>query len=82
MKRSVIGAVIFGASSSAIPRLALGVMTAVWDSRISSNTGILSVYRGKATSTRKHSHSRFTKVSQFCPGSETAATRTVVIQSI
>ena len=82
MKLSVIGAGIFGASRQTTLRPASGVTTAKWVSRLSSNTGILNAYRGKATSTAKPLQRQCTTENPFFPESETAATLTASIRNI
>ena len=82
MKQSVIGAVTFGASSSATQKQVFGVMTAEWGKRISSNTEIPSAFRGKAILTQKPLLNQSSRGTRFSPESETAVIRTVVIRSI
>ena len=82
MKLSVIGAVTFGASKLQSLRLESAVRTVEWDSRLSSNTEILSVYRGKATSIRLPSLDLCLKATRFSRVFGCAVTRTAVIRSI
>lgn len=82
MKLSVIGAGIFGASRQTNLRLAFGVTIVKWANLLSSNTGILSAYRGKATSTGKPLQRQCTTGSLFFRGFETAVISTASIPNI
>ena len=82
MKLSVIGAGISGESRQTNLRRAFGAPIVKWDSRLSSNTEILSAYLGRGTSTLKPLLRQSTKESPFFPAFETAATSTASIPNI
>ena len=79
MKRYVTVAGIFGASKWTTLKQESGALTAEWGNRLSSNTEILSVYRGRATSTPKLSRNQSSKANQSSRESATAGIRIVVI---
>jgi hypothetical protein len=81
-KQFVTVAVTFGASKLRSLKLASGAPIVEWDSRLSSNTGILSAYRGKATSILLLSLSLCSKAAQFSRGYATAVTPIAVTRSI
>jgi hypothetical protein len=82
MKRYVTVAGIFGASKWTNLRRASGAPIVEWASRLSSNTGILSAFRGKATLTRKLYPSQSMKGYQFFREFGTAVISTASIRSI
>jgi len=81
-KRYVTVAVTFGASNLPTLRRVFVALTAEWLNRILSSTGILSAYRGKATSTQKLLPNQSSRGTLFSPESETAVIPTAVIRSI
>jgi hypothetical protein len=82
MKRSVIVAGISGGSSWRNLKRASGAPTVEWVSRLSSNTGILSAYLGKATLIQLRLLNLSLKAVQSYRAFGSAVTKTAVTRSI